>query len=171
MNAREKILIAARQRATHWPETTMGQLAEQAGVSRQSVYNEFGSKPGVAEALVARELDAFLDEIDARIAAGTSAADSVERACQAVFAMAARNPVVNAAITAAGGNPSPLLPLLTSAALIDAVVTRAQAALRARHSGPDRRQALDVIVRLVISHIVSPGQPPDMSFVTARLLP
>lgn len=170
MSARELILVAARAHATDWGETTMGQLAQQAGVSRQSVYNEFGSKHGVAEALVARELDAFLIEIDTQIAAGTSPSDSVDRACRTVFAMAAENPVVNAAITAAGGNPSPLLPLITSASLIDAVVQRADAALAAQYGAANRREVLDAVVRLVISHIVNPGGPPDMSFVTARLL-
>ena len=78
--------------------------------------------------------------------------------------------LVNAAITAAGGNPSPLLPLITSASLIDAVVQRADAALAAQYGAANRREALDAVVRLVISHIVNPGGPPDMSFVTARLL-
>lgn len=170
MNARERILRAARAAAQDWNSLTMGALAQRVGVSRQTVYNEFGSKAGVADALVAREVAAFLLEVNAQIAAGETPADAATRACDAVFEMAAANPVVRAAITAAGGRPSPLLPLFTSASLIDAVVARADTALRARFGAPVPRPALDALVRLVISHIVSPGGPPDLRFVADRLL-
>lgn len=173
MNARERILAAARELVGRqdWSEVTMGHLAQRAAVSRQSVYNEFGTKAGVADALVSREVEAFLVVIEAAIAAGDSPADAATRACDAVFDLASSNPVVAAAVTAAGGRPSPLLPLLTSAALIDGVVERAQAAMAVRFpSNAQRRPALDAIVRLVVSHIVNPGAPPDMAFVCQRLL-
>ena len=172
MSARERILAAARDlvKEQDWNSVTMGELALRAAVSRQSVYNEFGTKAGVADALVNREVEAFLVAVEAQIAAGDSPADSATRACQSVFALAASNPVVAAAVTAAGGRPSPLLPLITSAALIDAVVTRAQAAMADRHGATDLHPELDAIVRLVISHIVNPAAPPDMAWIAERLL-
>jgi AcrR family transcriptional regulator len=178
VNARERILQAARAEITvqPWSAITMAGLAQRAGVSRQSVYNEFGSKSGLAEALVAREVEAFLAEVDARIAQGTSPADSASRAASAVFEMARTNPVVRAAVTAAGGSPSPLLPLLTSqsAPLLAAATQRAREALCARHPAlagePTLPAAVDAIVRLVVSHVVSPGAEPDLGFISERLL-
>jgi AcrR family transcriptional regulator len=175
VSARVRILDAARRLVERedWGAITMGHLARQAQVSRQSVYNEFGSKAGVADALVGREVETFLVTVEEQISAGDSPADSATRACQAVFASAAANPVVSAAVTAAGGQPSALLPLLTSAALIDAVVLRAETAMCTRHpiAPEELRPAVEAIVRLTISHIVSPGSPPDMAYVAARLLP
>ena len=40
-----------------WASVTMGRLADAVGVSRQTVYNEIGTKPGLAEAMILRELD------------------------------------------------------------------------------------------------------------------
>ena len=42
----------------------MGKLADLVGVSRQTVYNELGGKPQLAEAMVMRELELFLDLVD-----------------------------------------------------------------------------------------------------------
>ncbi|MFP8963472.1 TetR family transcriptional regulator, partial [Streptomyces nanhaiensis] len=39
----------------------MVEVAAAAGFSRQTLYSEFGSKEGLGTALVARELEAFLD--------------------------------------------------------------------------------------------------------------
>ena len=38
----------------------MARLADEVGVSRQTVYNEIGTKSDLAEAVVLRELDRFL---------------------------------------------------------------------------------------------------------------
>ena len=38
----------------------MAKIADRAGVSRQTVYNEFGTKQQMAEQLIMRELETFL---------------------------------------------------------------------------------------------------------------
>ena len=43
-----------------WARVTMARLADEVGVSRQTVYNEIGTKSDLAEAVVLRELDRFL---------------------------------------------------------------------------------------------------------------
>src|ERR687898_1804425 len=43
-----------------WGRVTMARLADEVGVSRQTVYNEIGTKSDLAEAVVLRELDRFL---------------------------------------------------------------------------------------------------------------
>ena len=42
----------------------MARLAEEVGVSRQTVYNEVGTKPGLAEAMILSELDRFLGVVN-----------------------------------------------------------------------------------------------------------
>jgi AcrR family transcriptional regulator len=48
----------------------MVDVAATAGVSRQTLYNEFGSKDGLARALVRREADAYLAGVDGALATG-----------------------------------------------------------------------------------------------------
>ena len=43
----------------------MGRLADRVGVSRQTVYNEIGSKQQLGEAMIMRELEVFLRNVDA----------------------------------------------------------------------------------------------------------
>ncbi len=51
---RDQIVAAARRRtlAHGWNGITMARLADDVGVSRQTIYNEMGSKTHLAEALV-----------------------------------------------------------------------------------------------------------------------
>jgi AcrR family transcriptional regulator len=51
---RARIVAAAAVLTTEtgWSEVTMARLAERVGVSRQTVYNEIGSKPALAEAMI-----------------------------------------------------------------------------------------------------------------------
>ncbi|MGP4114458.1 TetR/AcrR family transcriptional regulator [Streptomyces sp. 4N509B] len=61
--AREVLLEAAREAVEHrpWPVVRMVEVAAAAGVSRQTLYNEFGDKAGLGAALVERQVARFLD--------------------------------------------------------------------------------------------------------------
>jgi AcrR family transcriptional regulator len=51
---RSSILAAARELVSeHGPESSVGKVAQRAGVSRITIYNQFGSKAGLLEALFA----------------------------------------------------------------------------------------------------------------------
>lgn len=180
MSTHERILDAARQATVEggWSAVTMAGVGRAAGVSRQSVYNEFGTKRNLAEALVAREVSRFLDAVDVEVRAGADPADAVRRAAAAVFDLAAGNPVLRAALGAAAGTPSRLLPLLTteSQPVVDAATDRVVRGLSARFENlpapPELQIAVDALVRVVLSHVVRPG-PPDalgMDFLARRLL-
>lgn len=73
--AREALLDAARAAlATRpWPAVRMVDVAAAAGVSRQTLHNEFGGKDGLARALVSRAADAYLAGVERalRTAGGT----------------------------------------------------------------------------------------------------
>src|SRR5207244_13299049 len=68
---RDRVLDATgellRERA--WSELTMADIAAQAGVSRQSIYNSFGSRSELERVYVAREADRFLAAADGEIRA------------------------------------------------------------------------------------------------------
>ncbi|MFF5500626.1 TetR/AcrR family transcriptional regulator [Streptomyces roseolus] len=63
--AREALLDAALAALSRqpWSAVRMADLAVAARVSRQTLYNEFGSKEGLARALVRREADSYLDGV------------------------------------------------------------------------------------------------------------
>ncbi|MFJ1897863.1 MULTISPECIES: TetR/AcrR family transcriptional regulator [unclassified Streptomyces] len=64
--AREALLDAARAALTTrpWPAVRMVDVAAAAGVSRQTLHNEFGGKDGLARALVRRAADAYLAGVE-----------------------------------------------------------------------------------------------------------
>ncbi|WP_030145925.1 TetR/AcrR family transcriptional regulator [Streptomyces violaceorubidus] len=64
--ARESLLDAACSALERrpWSAVRMVDVAASAGVSRQTLYNEFGSKDGLARALVRREADGYLAGVE-----------------------------------------------------------------------------------------------------------
>ena len=50
-----------------WSEITLADVARTAGVSRQSIYNEFGSRQGLAEGYALRLADRLVDEVSTAI--------------------------------------------------------------------------------------------------------
>lgn len=70
--AREALLDAAHAALAtrHWAAVRMVDVAADAGVSRQTLYNEFGNKDGLARALVRRAADRYLAGIDTVLGEG-----------------------------------------------------------------------------------------------------
>lgn len=166
---RDAIVDAARAQtvASGWDGVRMGGVATAAGVSRQTVYNEFGSKAGLAEALARREVDRFVGEVRAALDAhGADVHAGAYAAIRHTLASAADNPLIKAILTSARGGSDELLPYLTTRAGL--VLAESTAALREwadRHLPAADPAALafaaDTIVRLVVSHIVLPQAPVD----------
>ena len=67
-SARDALLAAARWVVVSgdWERMPLAELAGRAGVSRQTLYKEFGSKDGLAQALSAQETEIFLTELAPR---------------------------------------------------------------------------------------------------------
>ncbi|MEU8822678.1 TetR/AcrR family transcriptional regulator [Streptomyces sp. NPDC048636] len=122
--ARESLLDAAFTALAEgsWAVVRMVDVASAAGVSRQTLYNEFGGKDGLARALVRREADAYLQGVEQALTQPPGAADPGERlAAAAVWTVrtATRNPLVRAVLTGCWGerlpapvrfDPAPLRP-------------------------------------------------------------
>jgi AcrR family transcriptional regulator len=179
---RQRIVEAAIDTTAQggWSAVTMGGLAARVGVSRQTVYNEVGSKPALAEAVVAHELAGFLAVVDLAFDAhpGDPAA-AVEAASFAVLERAQGNALLRAIVSATHGGDTELLPLLTTnaGALIAsaASIVAGRLALAAPSMSPDRLAlTADVIVRTVLSHVMQPALPPRQTAAgiaeAARLL-
>lgn len=178
----ERILAAAAQMTAEsgWSGVTMAALAERVGVSRQTVYNEWGSRDRLAEAMVLRELGAFLDEVDAGFDAHpddlqASVADAIGR----VLGLARVNPLLRAIVTATHGAETELVPLLTTRA--DVVIAVASERVRDRlicYPGVCSESldvTTDMLVRTVLSHVMQPSAqsqdaPAMLAAAVARLL-
>ena len=165
----ERILAAAAEMTAElgWPGVTMAALAERVGVSRQTVYNEWGSRDRLAEAMVLRELGAFLDEVDSGFDAHPGDLEAaVAEAIARVLDLSRVNPLLRAIVTATHGAETELVPLLTTRA--DVVIAVASERVRDRLVGhPDvRRSAVDVtvdlLVRTVLSHVMQPSADPEV---------
>ncbi len=164
-----------------WAGVTMGRLADEVGVSRQTVYNEIGSKPRLAEAMILRELERFLGVVtlafdhhpDDLVAA-------LRQAAQGVLEHAQDNALLHAVVSATHGADTELLPLLTTHAesLLAAaklVVTERVAAYDLRLGAEHRDAAIDMVVRVVLSHVMQPSASPaetaeDLAWIAQRVL-
>ncbi|MDG4808340.1 TetR family transcriptional regulator [Micromonospora sp. WMMD1120] len=168
---RDTIVDAARARtiAVGWDAVRMGGVAAAAGVSRQTVYNEFGSKAGLAEALARAEVDRFVGDVrDALLTHGSDVSAGAYAAIAHTLRTAGDNPLVKAILSSGRGGSEELLPYLTTRA--EVVLTEASGALidwAGDHlPGADPAAlafAADTIVRLVVSHIVLPREPVDQT--------
>ena len=59
-------------------KTAMTDIADAAGVSRQTLYDQFGSKNELIEAAISRNTDLVLDRINQRLASAETLADQLE---------------------------------------------------------------------------------------------
>ena len=168
---RESLILAARSLAVAhgWAEVRMAEVAKAAGVSRQTVYNEFVSRAGLAESLALREIEQFTAEVRKRLFAhGGDVRAAGHSAILHCLEEAVRNPLVHAILTSASGGADELLPFLTTRS--GAVLTTAGAVIRewAQAHLPDVEPATvalaaESIVRLTVSHIVLPLASPAES--------
>jgi AcrR family transcriptional regulator len=183
LSTHERVVAAAAELTLEagWAGVTMGKLADRVGVSRQTVYNEVGSKPQLAEEMVLAELAKFLAVVD--LAFDEQPDDLIEAirsASRAVLELARRNALLQAVVSASYGAETELLPLLTSRndALVMAATQTVQARVAAYRVAIDERHldaAIDMVVRLVLSHVVHPiGEPADtaddIAWISSRTL-
>src|SRR4249919_2366859 len=114
---RERIVGAAVALTTEvgWARVTMGTIADRVGVSRQTVYNEVGTKPGLAEAMILHELDRFLGVVSLAFDAHPDdLVSAIREASRGVLTLAQDNQLLHAVVSATHGADTELLPLLTT---------------------------------------------------------
>lgn len=149
-----------------WSGVTMTHVARSAGVSRQTLYNEFGNRDDLAAAYALWAADQFLDEVERAIA---ERRDSLHDALDAAFALfldiAAGHPLVRALGAATGAEG--LHALLASAAgvpVLRAAADRLSSIVSANWPvlpAGDVTVISEVIVRLAVSYLTVPTGSPQ----------
>lgn len=179
--ARESLLDAAYTALARrpWSAVRMVDVAAAAGVSRQTLYNEFGSKEGLARALVRREADGYLAGVERALVTHSDARDRLTATAEWTASLARDNALVRAMLTGCWSErlPSPTLSAVPSSSAVPAqrradgplpspgdfvaiVRDRAVAVL----SGPginksdtaDLARSCELVVRLALSCVAAP---------------
>lgn len=182
--ARESLLDAAYTALARrpWSAVRMVDVAAAAGVSRQTLYNEFGSKEGLARALVRREADGYLAGVDRALGTHSDARDRLTATAEWTASAARENALVRAMLTGCWSErlPAPTLSAVPSSSAVPAqrradgplpspgdfvalVRDRAVTALAGpgtpRSETADLTRSCELVVRLALSCIAAP--PPD----------
>lgn len=167
---REALLNAAQRQIEQagWTSVTMAKIADEVGVSRQTVYNEFGNKHGLAEVLAIRELTRFMDVVRERLASHDEIVPGIHAACLGVLELAESSLLVRTIIgSLPGEQDTDFLKLLTTeSGEIVAAATMAvkQAVLELYPPLPFSEDELDIavdaVVRLILSAITRPSKSP-----------
>ncbi|MER5961065.1 TetR/AcrR family transcriptional regulator [Streptomyces sp. NPDC002057] len=169
--AREALLDAAFGALQHrpWSTVRMADLAAAARVSRQTLYNEFGSKEGLARALVRQEADTYLQGVRRLLAAPAPPERNLLVVAEWIVTRAASRPVLRALLTGAWDERLPA-PRPARAGARPAAVP----AQRRADAGPPAPGELvaataacagewaavcELAVRLALSHVVAPVVP------------
>ncbi|MBA4025425.1 MAG: TetR family transcriptional regulator [Gordonia sp.] len=149
-------------RTRDWSSVTMADVARAAGVSRQTVYNEFASRQGLAEAYALRLTDHFVDQVsDAVLAHEGEAKVALAEGFSRFFAIAADDPLIQSLLT---GQAKPdLLRLITTDAdpLITTASARIVSLLRTSWIQADETAAILIaraIVRMALSYVSMPPE-------------
>ena len=180
---RQRIVEAAVGLTTEvgWSQVTMSKLADRVGVSRQTVYNEIGTKPALAEAMILAELDRFLQVVSAAFDRhADDLVGAIRAASRGVLELAQDNRLLHAVVSATHGADTELLPLLTTHAesLLAAaklVVADKVAPYDVQVDAAHLEAAIDMVVRVVLSHVMQPSDSPaetadDIAWISARVL-
>ena len=161
---RGAVLDSMRELLTErdWSEVSLTVLAKHAGVSRQTLYNEFGSRQGLAQAYALRLADGFVDAVDDAVAANEGrSVDALMSGFGEFFASSAMDPLVRSLLT---GEAKPdLLRLITtdSAVIIDRASIRLSESFQRgwiQASAADAGILARAIARLGLSYISMPPE-------------
>lgn len=154
-----------------WSAVTMAGIAVGAGVSRQTVYNEFGTKHGLAEQLALRELQRFLDVVRRQMASQDELVASIRAACCGVLEMAQESLLVRTIVGAAPADQdTDFLKIMTteSGEIVEVSVAVVRDSIDELYPDtpltPDELTvAVELVVRLVLSAITRPSKTPGES--------
>jgi AcrR family transcriptional regulator len=162
---RDELLDAAQEAvvAGGYDGLRMGEVARRTGVSRQTVYNEFGDKWGLLEAVAARETERFLLDVNDALAKQSNPIDGLRAAVERSLALAGENPLIKAALSQPGSDQASQLLTTRGQQVLELAHLRLGAHVREHWPevpAEDATSCVDVALRVVISHIVTPGPPP-----------
>jgi AcrR family transcriptional regulator len=159
---RDEVLDAASQAvgAGGWQALRMQAIADQVGVSRRTLYNEFGTKALLAEALVLRVTRRILDDVETQLSSATDLLSGWEASVLSALRTAQSDPILVTVLT--GSASGEFLPLLTTHGTPVIEYATSHMSDSAQRRWPDlpargTTLAAEATVRLAISYIVRPG--------------
>ncbi len=160
---RKTVFDAAREQLAQqtWSEITMADIATGAGVSRQTLYNEFGNRNEFGFAFVIHEAERFMDDVEeAVLEHRDDPRAAVLAALEHFLSTAAEDPLISILLSDDGTGG--MLPFVTTQGL--PVVQWAAARLTSviEEGWPeapeeDVRRLAESLVRLSISYVTTPG--------------
>ncbi len=158
-----------------WSSITLSDVARAAGISRQTIYNEFGSRQGLAQGYALRLADQLVDAIGDAINNNVgNIYGAFLEGFQTFFTQSASDPLVISLLT--GGTKPDLLQLITTDSA--PIITRSSQRLTSsfmhswvRASEEDAGVLARAIVRLAMSYVSMPPEADhDVAQDLARLM-
>ncbi len=174
---RDSVLDAMRDLllTRDWSAVTLSDVARAAGISRQTIYNEFGSRQGLAQGYALRLADRLVDTVHAAIDANVGKIyEAFLQGFRLFFAESAADPLVISLLT--GVAKPDLLQIITTDS--GPIITRASARLTSAltqswvaASDEDAGVLARAIVRLCLSYVSMPPEADhDVAADLARLM-
>ncbi|WP_106185442.1 TetR family transcriptional regulator [Umezawaea tangerina] len=144
----------------------LADVASRAGVSRQTVYNEFGNKAGLVQAVAVHRTAEYLVGVEERLGGATDPFDGMRDAITFMLAQAAEDRLVTSVVT--GADAEDMLPFLTTRGLPVLLPATGMVAKHLRRRWPDLPDdrlhlAAETTVRLALSHLLMPSAPRDQA--------
>ncbi len=164
---RQTLFDAARHHleTQSWSAVTMGDIAATAGVSRQTLYKEFGNKSEFAVNLTIHEGERFLDAVEEAVLAHTADPRAAIRAALELFLRTAgEDPLIRTLLSDDGSGG--MLPFVTTQGMPVVVWATARLSATIEEGWPqapkgDVKLLAEALVRLAISYITNPSEKPD----------
>ncbi|KUI19190.1 TetR family transcriptional regulator [Mycobacterium sp. GA-1285] len=168
---RDSILDGMRELllSRDWSAITLADVAKAAGISRQTIYNEFGSRQGLAQAYAMRLADRLVDQIDDAIEGNVGDVFAAfSQGFRDFFTESAADPLVISLLT---GEAKPdLLQLITTDS--GPIITHCSRRLTqtfvdswVKASEEDAGVLARAIVRLAMSYV---SMPPEADHLTTE---
>lgn len=154
-----------------WSAITLSHVAQAAGISRQTIYNEFGSRQGLAQAYALRLADRLVDQIEDAIDGNVGDIHAAfSQGFRDFFTESAADPLVISLLT---GEAKPdLLQLITTDS--GPIITRCSQRLTStfmdswvQASEEDAGVLARAIVRLAMSYV---SMPPEADHLTTDVV-
>jgi AcrR family transcriptional regulator len=174
---RETLFGAARDQleTKAWSEITMSNIAAVAGVSRQTLYKEFGNRNEFGLAFVIHEGERFLDDVEAAVLAHRDdPRAAVGAALELFLRTAGEDPLIRILLSDDGTGG--MLPFVTTQGLPVVQWATARLGTTIEEGWPQAPKAdvlllSEALVRLAISYITGPSESPEATAASvARLL-
>lgn len=164
---RQTLFGAAREQLQEraWSRITMSEIAVAAGVSRQTLYKEFGSRDEFGAAFVIHEGERFLDQVEAAVRQHLDDPRAAVRAALELFLRSAtEDPLIRVLLSDDGTGG--MLPFVTTQGVPVVLWATARLAAVIEEGWPqappaDTRLLSEALVRLAISYITTPSESPE----------